>query len=361
MIAEPGSFRDPHSFVAYTKAGILVRYLHDEYLPHFNHLISSDLYNILFKQKKIVGHQLADKRDYDAVKEYGTVLRPETIPFISYGYEWSFSQLKAAALLTLSINKLALEHGMILKDANVYNIQFIGYRPVLIDTASFEIYEDQKPWSAYQQFCQHFLAPLALCSYVNVHLRKIALTNIDGIPLELCVSLLPFRAKFNIGLYFHLFMHSRMQVKHQSKQIPVNSQRIALPKKKLLSLLSHLENTVKKLKWNMPVSQWSNYYINTNYTEIGKDQKRKIVSEYVDSLHCKTAIDIGANNGEYSSILSDKGIYTVALDMDEVSVENNYVMSSKNSNENLLPLQSNIINPTPGIGWNNKERKSFLQ
>ena len=47
------------------------------------------------------------------------VLKPEPIQFISYPYEWSFSQLKDAALTTLAIQKTALDHGMSLKDANL--------------------------------------------------------------------------------------------------------------------------------------------------------------------------------------------------------------------------------------------------
>ena len=70
------------------------------------------------------------------------VLRPRPLPFISYPYEWSFGQLKAAALLTLAIQKAALEKGMSLKDASAYNIQFDGVKPVFIDTLSFETYDE---------------------------------------------------------------------------------------------------------------------------------------------------------------------------------------------------------------------------
>ena len=61
------------------------------------------------------------------------VLKTEKIPFISYPYEWSFSQLKAAAIKTLKINLIALNYGMILKDASMFNVQFIGYKPIFIE------------------------------------------------------------------------------------------------------------------------------------------------------------------------------------------------------------------------------------
>ena len=51
---------------------------------------------------------------------------PSAIPFISYPFEWAFSQLKAAALTTLRVQRRAVERGMVLKDASAYNIQFRG-------------------------------------------------------------------------------------------------------------------------------------------------------------------------------------------------------------------------------------------
>jgi hypothetical protein len=89
-------------------------------------------------------------------------LLPTRIEFISYPYEWSFSQLKDAALRTLDIQELSLNQGMTLKDAPAYNIQFVNRAPVFIDTLYFEIYDEGHSLDAFRQFCQHFLAPLAL-------------------------------------------------------------------------------------------------------------------------------------------------------------------------------------------------------
>ncbi|NIR94014.1 MAG: SAM-dependent methyltransferase, partial [Gammaproteobacteria bacterium] len=67
----------------------------------------------------------------------------------------------------------ALEHGMSLKDASSYNVQFYNGKPIFIDTLSFEKYQEGRPWVAYQQYCQHFLAPLALMKYCDVRLVKL--------------------------------------------------------------------------------------------------------------------------------------------------------------------------------------------
>src|SRR5690349_6201835 len=148
-----GSFRDP-SGTMFKHDGRLLRQVNHIYSANYDLLMSSGLYEELTKKQILVPHQevASPTADPDAYK----VLAPEVIPFISYPYEWSFSQLKDAALTTLRIQKLALKYGMSLKDASAYNIQFANSRALLIDTLSFEAYDEGKPWVAYRQFCQHF-------------------------------------------------------------------------------------------------------------------------------------------------------------------------------------------------------------
>jgi len=69
--------------------------------------------------------------------------------------------------------------GISLKDNSAYNIQFVQGWPIMIDTLSFERYEDGKPWVAYRQFCQHFLAPLALMCYTDIRLFQLLKVFID--------------------------------------------------------------------------------------------------------------------------------------------------------------------------------------
>ena len=142
------------------------------------------LYQALRERAWMVGHEEVDL-SRAACDGAAYVLQPEELPFISYPYEWAFSALQDAALLTLDIQRLALKHGMSLKDASAFNVQFQGARPIFIDTLSFEQYEEGKPWGAYHQFCRHFLAPLTLMARRDVRQVRLLVTNIDGIPLDL--------------------------------------------------------------------------------------------------------------------------------------------------------------------------------
>src|SRR5512143_610807 len=188
----PSSFRDPSGFL-FHRAGRLYRQVNDSYRADYKQLMESGLYRELTEQGLLIPHE--ETPEPQMSRGGSLVIRPETIRFISYAYEWCFSQLQDAALTTLAVQKKAVEHGMSLKDASAYNMQFRGCRPVLIDPLSFERYPEGEPWVAYRQFCQHFLAPLALMSHTDVRLSQLLRVNIDGIPLDLASHLLPLRTR----------------------------------------------------------------------------------------------------------------------------------------------------------------------
>ena len=183
------------------------------------------------------------------------VIRPEALEFISYPYEWSFSQLKDAALLTLRAQALAAEAGMTLRDASAYNVQFQRGRPVLIDSLSFERAEAGRPWVAYRQFCEHFLAPLALMSRVDIRLGRLLRDHLEGVPLDLAARLLPGRTRFSLSLGPHIHLHARAQRQHADDGRDAAGRRAAgrgpatMSASRLATLVESLRSTVEGLDW----------------------------------------------------------------------------------------------------------------
>ena len=206
----PASFRDPSGFVFRDAQGTLLRQVNNRYRADYEQLFGSGLYESLTGQGRLIDH-IEVGLDQRLTDDAFRVVQPTALPFISYPYEWCFGQLKDAALLTLDIQKEAMKCGMTLKDASSYNVQFVDCRPVFIDTLSFENYTPGTPWSAYRQFCQHFLAPLALMAWRTPGLNKLLVAHLDGVPLELAAQLLPIRARTRLGLLMHLFLHARSQ------------------------------------------------------------------------------------------------------------------------------------------------------
>jgi ribosomal protein L11 methylase PrmA len=354
---DSGSFRDPSGFIFY-RNNQLYRQINKSYQNDFDLFISSNLYQTLVDKNLLIPHQEVDVQPFDADTAY-KIISPEKIKFISYPYEWSFSQLKDAALATLKIQKIALEKNMVLKDASAYNIQFENGRPVFIDTLSFEKYQSGRPWVGYRQFCQHFLAPLALCSYTDIRLNQLMRTNIDGVPLDLAAKLLPIKTKLNFGLLTHLHLHSKSQKKFADQPESTKKINLKMNKHSLTAMVDNLENTVNKLKWKETDSEWGEYYTFTNYSKSAFKNKKELVKKYLKKAGPKTIWDLGANNGEFTRLINKKA-YGISFDIDPAAVEKNYLQVKEKKETNILPLILDLTNPPPSLGWANQERKSLV-
>ncbi|MFC1656882.1 class I SAM-dependent methyltransferase [Patescibacteria group bacterium] len=355
---ESGSFRDPSGFLFY-KNNIIYRQINKFCKKDFDLMESSGLYSELVDQNLLISHKQTDSVKPVTEDSY-KIIKPQLIPFVSYPYEWSFSQLKDAALLTLKIQKIALAHKMSLKDASAYNVQFIGHRPVFIDTLSFEKLPKGKPWVAYKQFCQHFLAPLSLMALSDIRLGLLMREFIDGIPLDLASKLLPNKTRFNLGLYFHIHLHAKSQQRYADIVVKKQKAKGQLSDKSLLGFIDSLESTIKGLRWQPEGTEWAAYYEDDSYIPKAIKDKQKIVQRFISNVKPKTVWDIGANNGLFSRLASDKDIYTIASDIDPAAVEQGYIISQNRKEKYILPLVIDLTNPSPDLGWANNERKSFI-
>jgi hypothetical protein len=371
MNREASSFRDNSGFVFYDDRGENVyRAVSTTYQSHYEMLLSSGLYGKLTDKGMLLPHEETESSTDlpEGTQETNTlgmdifkILKPEKIRFISYPYEWSFSQLKDAALLTLQIAKESFQHGMILKDASAYNIQFVRSRPVLIDTLSFEKYQENTPWIAYHQFCKHFLAPLAVMAHVDISLGKLLGSYIDGVPLDVASRLLPMRTYFS-SLFLHVHLHARQQTKYKDSGALPESERkkSRISRNGFLGILSSLEGCIERLHPACSHTEWGAYYSITNYSDVSSEHKVSLVERYIERANPSFLLDIGANSGPFSRIASRKGIFTVSADIDPLAVDANYRKGKADGEGSLLPLMLDITNPAPSIGWANEERSSFF-
>ena len=349
------SFRDPSGFL-FSRNGILYRQINRAYSNDYARLMDSGLYDRLVKASLLIPHVETGQQPAELDVAF-KVIQPERVPFISYPYEWSFSQLKDAALATLSIQKRALKLDMSLKDASAYNIQFVRGKATLIDTLSFEIYKVNQPWVAYKQFCQHFLAPLALMAYCDVRLSQLLRVYIDGVPLDLASGLLPAKTKFNFGLLTHIHIHAGAQKRYSDKV--VKPRMSGMSKQALTGLIESLEETIRKLTWKPAGTEWGDYYENTNYTDSAFEHKKQLVKEWSVEKKPTLVWDLGGNTGIFSREAASSGAFTVSFDIDPAAVEQNYRTVKSKKEQNILPLVLDLTNPSPALGWDNSERDSF--
>jgi hypothetical protein len=356
-IRVPGSFRDPSGFVFHVD-GRLYRQVNVIYKDQYDQLMNSGLYEALVNSQLLVPHEEIEAGPLKAEEAY-KIIQPETVDFTSYPYEWCFSQLKNAALASLEIQKIALDHGMSLKDCSAYNIQFHQGKPILIDTLSFEKYAENRPWAAYRQFCQHFLAPLSLMSFTDVRLSQMLRVYIDGIPLDLASRLLPFRTRFSPSLLAHIYFHAKQQARYAGKRIDPAGLRISL--RNLNAIIDQLRGVVSGLRWHPGGTEWADYYQENNYSSEAFEHKKEIVADFLSRLNPRTVWDMGANTGVFSNIAGSRKIFTLSLDVDPAAVELNYLACVKSRQTHVLPLVIDLTNPSPAIGWHHKERMSLVE
>jgi len=350
------SFRDPAGFV-YRQDGEIRRQVNQVYRQHYDRLITSGLYAELVEERLLVGHDELDVEPFNTELAY-KVIKPELIEFVSYPYEWCFSQYQDAALTALEIERRALARGMTLKDCSAYNLQFQSGRPIFIDTLSFETYHKGEPWTGYRQFCEHFLAPLALISLLDHRLSQLCRTNIDGVPLDLAARLLPWRSRLRWGLALHVHLHSTLQRSHSG---PTHSQSVGrVSMHARLGLIDSLEAAVRGLRWRPRGGSWATYYQENTYSSEEMQLKARLVAEFLERTGSKKVWDLGANTGYFSMIACGRGLSTVSFDLDAACVERNYLHAKQRNETKILPLLLDLFNPSPPSGWLNRERASIF-
>jgi ribosomal protein L11 methylase PrmA len=356
----PSSYRDPSGYVFYHN-NILYRQVNLCFKDDYDLFIGSGLYQHLVDSSLMIQHT-EDVANYTGDADRYKTLRPQPLSLLSYPYEWCFDMLKDAALLTLKLATEAMKFGMMLKDASAYNVQWHNGKMIFIDTLSFEKYNAAKPWIAYRQFCEQFLAPLALMHYRQLPLQRLLLSYPEGIPLLIAKKLLPWTSKLSLNSYLHLHLHASIITRSSQPQPILNNNQShkAFSSTKLTNLLRSLEELIHSFKMSDKSGVWSGYYDEALQRGEYVEQKEKIVEALISGLPLKTAIDVGANEGTFSKLMVGKNITTISADLDHYSVNRLYISTKETSGSKILPLLIDFSNPSPAVGVNNEERASLL-
>lgn len=335
----------------FTMDGVFYRHVNRSYAGQYDTLMKSGLYDRLTSESLLIPHTEMPDNLIKSSDHYITLL-PRQLPRITYASEWCPEQLKDAALLTLTIQCIAMDHGMTLKDATPFNVQFDNGKAMFIDTLSFDIYDPVKPWIAYRQFCECFLFPLYIHRYTQTGTHKISSAWPDGIPVSLTTRLLPLRSRWNAGAWLHIFLQNRIA----SKKTAIPESKLQFSFTKLTQLIGHLQSIVSRLN---PIpknnSAWSNYYSERILSETYHAEKELLFRYYLNQLDYRDVLDLGSNDGWYSKILAQTGVPVIAVDSDWLCIDRLY----REHPADILPLIVDLANPTPATGFRNAERPCF--
>ncbi|MGB5982468.1 MAG: class I SAM-dependent methyltransferase [Nonlabens sp.] len=349
MNRHPSSYRDPAGFI-YSEKEILYRQINPVYFKEYKEITESGIYQKLFEKNWLISHSEVHSDDQSVV------LQPELVPFISYPYEWSFTQYKHAAQLTLRIQMFLLEHGFSLKDASAFNVTFHNGKAIFIDTLSIERYKDDTPWRALKQFSEHFFAPLFMAQkFGSRHLKTLQL-QINGCDLNEVKNHLSMKDRFNHIVHSHINLLSKTEENLPKSKGTDSIAAIKLSKKEQLNILKVLESHISKMEIKEN-TEWSTYYSEINYKEDSFKAKKELIQSWVSDLKAKRVVDLGGNDGTFGAVILDQVEDLVVCDIDQSAVDHSYKKFLKNGK--VISLVTDLMQPAPAIGFNNEERSSF--
>jgi hypothetical protein len=181
---------------------------------------------------------------------------------------------------------------------------------------------------------------------------------IDGIPLQMLSSMLPFKTKLSPVLYSNIHLLAKLEEKH-NENYKGDAKTAILSKKGQLNIIQSLYDYLKKLQLKEH-SEWGNYYNKTNYSDNAFIEKSNIINQWVENLKAKTLIDIGGNDGTFVRKLSSHRGLALVCDIDNNAVDYNHKTMKLEKEEFILPFVLDVLNPSAAIGLNNTERDSFI-
>lgn len=357
---DPGSFRDPAARVV-RHQGSVYRLLTQVALDDWLLLSAKDFFRVRTQDGSIVGTRRVELHEAQAQPgddRWAAALRHDTIPFVSYPYEWAYSMLRDGAALQLELLLDALAEGMTLKDGTAYNIQWQGCDPVFIDTPSFEKFEAGSAWAGYRQFCETFLYPLMLSAYRQLPFQLLLRGRLDGIEPEVCRAALSLRDYLRPGVLKHVLLHANLDRRHRndSQNVRTDMRRMEFNSEVVATNARSMLRLVRGLPVPAVSSEWSEYVKLTHYDEEARVQKDRFVSAVTEARPRAMVWDLGSNTGKYSRMAARNAESVVAFDSDSASIELLYRQLKADGTSNILPLQLNLVDPSPGLGWRGRER-----
>jgi SAM-dependent methyltransferase len=325
--------------------------------------LASPLRAALEKSGDLIPSAVASPAEYSCVAPGELWLAHSRIDPISYPWEWTPAQWRAAAELTLRIARQAINAGWILKDATPLNILFSGSRPILVDVLSFEQRDPHSTvWLAYGQFVRTFLLPLVAAKYLSWPLQATLFARDGYEPGEIYDALPPWQRLhpdlLDIVTLARLLERPTGKPNASQKTPATGDPELAthILQRRIARLGKQIQRTAK----TRSRTQWSEYARSaSHYSSTDAAEKQEFIKSVLQRCGPARVLDIGANTGTYSLIAADSGSEVVALDADAAALEELWT-AAKQRNRQITALVANIARPVPAAGWRNREQLSLL-
>ncbi|MGD0890378.1 MAG: class I SAM-dependent methyltransferase [Terracidiphilus sp.] len=358
------TFRDPAGQLQLTSTHALRR-IYPAAVDEAHAFLASPLRKALERSGDLIPTEIVQPGADSATPGGGLWLRHPLVDPISYPWEWTTGQWRAAAELTLRLAGHAIRAGWTLKDATPLNILFKGGRPVLVDVLSFEKRDPHSSvWLAYGQFVRTFLLPLVAEKLLSWPLQA-TLFSRDGYEPRTIYNALGPLQRLNpdlldvvtLATVFEESGGKGSKAKPQKKPTTTDPE---LAAHILAKRIARLSKQIGRAARSETTSRWSGYQqAAAHYRPADTEEKKRFVAAVLERCHPARVLDIGANTGTYSLLAAEAGAEVVALDSDTGAIEALWRTASEQSKP-ITALVANIARPTPAAGWRNREQLSLL-
>lgn len=356
------TFRDPAGRLLLTSK-LALRQIRPTAAEAVRAFLASPLRASLEKSGDLVPSKIATPANHSFVAPGEFWLEHPRIDPITYPWEWTPAQWRAAADLTLHIADQAIHAGWTLKDATPLNIVFAGPRPILVDVLSFERRDpNSRFWLAYGQFVRTFLLPLVAARYLSWPLQATLLARDGYEPAEIHKALSPWQ-RLQPNLLDVVTLAALFERSGKTQGSPKAPSRTLDPELTVHILQKRIARLGKQIRSAAGVpktSRWSVYSQQaTHYQPADVDRKQQFVKGTLERLRPEHVLDIGANTGTYSLQAAEAGSQVVALDSDSAAVGVLW-QTAREQGKPITVIVGNIARPTPAAGWRNREHLSLL-
>src|SRR5215469_2342744 len=349
------TFRDPAGslVVEHDRA---VRTIRPEFREPVFEFLNSSFYRHAVKRGEIIASEVEDD-------EEGLRLIHPRVRIATYPWEWTASQWKFAANLTLQLCDEGLDSGWILKDATPLNVLFSGARPVLVDVLSFERRDPGSAlWLAYGQYVRTFLLPLLMKKMLHWPLELTSFKRDGYEPAELYAAM-NWTKRLSPAALWPVTIPALLDRRKDSQAGVRKAQSVRDAELTLHTLKRTIAGLRKRTQAAMPRSansEWAEYMSSqSHYTAAESEQKRTWIRGVLDELRPETVLDVGANTGEFSAMAAAMGAEVVALERDADAAERIAQMSAAKG-LNIQTIHADLARPTPAVGWENRESSALL-
>jgi hypothetical protein len=355
---DEGSFRDPDGRVFFYEENVY-RTLDPSAVERMKALLSLPFFAKWVESGNLINTKLMQASDVlpGTFYEGNCILWHEKVSTITYPFEWTFSMLKDAALLTLNLMETLIENNYILKDGTAWNICFKESRSCFYDVLSIDTYREGQPWEGLTQFLQEFYYPLMLQSYHGINFQPLWRATQQGIPVSLLYKTLSKIDIFKKGVFKYVYLQEKFSANKAISEAKLKGEfsKNAFSKHSLLHMIKDLQKCIKSFEVTKHQSVWKEYDSQNSYKSEDVCAKEKFIEEGLDVLRPASVIDLGCNTGHYS-LIAAKTSQVISCDLDPICVD--YIYLQKNPK--ILPIVLNLMTPSPAMGWHLKERKDIF-